>query len=181
MSTHSRLVFLPEFAYPPTSDSQLLIHMNEDQNYAGYYSYGAIGPLFDALRDEPPLHGPDEEEIGVGVTSKLPDIPEPVTMKIRDDEKLKFIELSDTLQLRGCSSKGNKPALTARLKDAIEKNLEVVCNLGEGEVENFAGEGFSVGEKWELEAANDDDVCIEEGISATRSTSSSSELIKRAP
>ena len=28
---------------------------------------------------------------------------------------------------------------------------------------------------------NDDDVCIEEGISATRSTSSSSELIQRAP
>ena len=51
-----------------------------------------------------------------------------------------------------------------RLKDAIEKNLEVVCDLGEGGVENFAGEGFSVGEKWELEAANDDDVCIEEGI-----------------
>ena len=49
--------------------------MNEDQNDAGYDSNGSIGPLFDAVRDEPPLHGPDEEEIGVGVTSKLPDIP----------------------------------------------------------------------------------------------------------
>ena len=27
---------------------------------------------------------------------------------------------------------------------------------------NFAGEGFSVGAKWELEAANDDDACIRE-------------------
>ena len=59
---------------------------------------------------------------------------------------------------------GNKPALILRLKDAIEKNLEVVCDLGEVGIENFAGEGFNVGAKWELEAANDDGVCIEEGI-----------------
>ena len=98
------------------------------------------------------------------MTSKLTDIPEPVTIKIRDVEKLKVIELKDVLKLRGCSAKGNKPALTARLKDAIDKNLEVVCDLGEGEVEKFSGEGFSVGAKWEIEAANDDDVCIEEGI-----------------
>ena len=60
--------------------------------------------------------------------------------------------------------KGNKPALTAHLKDAIENNLEVFCDIGEEEVEKFTGKGFSVGAKWELEAANDDDVCIEEGI-----------------
>ena len=99
---------------------------------AGYDSDGDILPFFDAVRNEPPLHGPDEEEIGVRVTSKLPDIPEPVTMKICDVEKLKVIELKDTLKLRGCSAKGNKPELTARLKYAIEKNLEVVCDLGEG-------------------------------------------------
>ena len=45
------------------------------------------------------------------MTSKLPDIPEPVTMKIRDIEKLKVIELKDALKLRGCSAKGNNPAL----------------------------------------------------------------------
>ena len=99
------------------------------------------------------------------MNSKLPDIPEPVTMKIRDVEKLKVIEIKDALKLRNCSAKGNNTEITARLKYAIEKNLEVVCDLGEGGVENFAGEGFSVGAKWELEAANDDDVCIEEGIS----------------
>ena len=98
------------------------------------------------------------------MTSKLPDTPEPVTLKICDIKKLKFVELKDALKKRGCSAKGNKPALTARLKDAIDKNMEVVCDLVEGEVENFAGEGFSVGAKWELEAANDDVVCIEEGI-----------------
>ena len=98
------------------------------------------------------------------MTSKLPDITEPVTLKICDVEKLKVVELKDALKKRGCSAKGNKPEITARLKDAIEKNLEVVCDLGEGGVENFAGEGFSVGAKWELEAANDDDVCIEAGI-----------------
>ena len=138
--------------------------MNDDQNDAGYDSDGAIGPFFDSVGDEPPLHGPDEEEIGVGVTSKLPDIPDPVILKIRDIEKLKVVGLKDALKKRGCSTKGNKPALTARLKDAIEKNLEVVCDLGEGEVEMFSGEGFSVGVKWELEAANDDNVCIEEVI-----------------
>ena len=122
--------------------------MIEDQNDAGYDSDGAIGPFFDAVRDEPPLHGPDEEEIGVGETSKLPDIPEPMTMKIRDVEKLKVIELKDALKKRGCGAKGNNPELTVRLKYAIEKNLEVVCDLGEGEVENVAGEGFSVGAKW---------------------------------
>ena len=94
------------------------------------------------------------------MTYKIPDIPEPVTFKIRDIEKLKVVELKDALKLRGCSAKGNKPALTARLKDSIEKNLEVVCDLGEVGVENFAGEGFSFGAKWELEATNDDDVCI---------------------
>ena len=57
------------------------------------------------------------------MTSKLPYIPEPVTMKIRDIEKLKVIELKDALKLSNLSAKGNKPALTARLKDAIEKNL----------------------------------------------------------
>ena len=31
-------------------------------------------------------------------------------------------------------------------------------------MENFAGEGFSVGAKWELETASEDDVCIDEGI-----------------
>ena len=35
--------------------------MNEDQNDAGYDSDGAIGPLFDAVCDEPPLHVPEEE------------------------------------------------------------------------------------------------------------------------
>ena len=120
--------------------------MNEDQNDAGCDRDGAIGPFFDAVRDKPPLHEPDEEEIGVGVTSKLPDIPEPVTTKTRDAEKLKVIELKDALKLRGCSAKGNNPALILRLKYAIEKNLGVVFDLVEGGVENFAGEGFSVGE-----------------------------------
>ena len=82
------------------------------------------------------------------MTSKLPDIPEPVTLKIRDIEKLKVIELKETLKKRRCSAKGNKPALRVRLKVAIEKNLEVVCDLGEAEVENSVGEGFSVGTKW---------------------------------
>ena len=103
--------------------------MNEDQNDAGYDSDGAIGPLFYAVRNKPPLHGPDEEEIGVGVTYKVPDIPEPVTLKIRDIEKLKVVELKDALKKRGCSEKGNKPELTSHLKYAIEKNLVVVSDL----------------------------------------------------
>ena len=82
------------------------------------------------------------------MTSELPDIPEPVTMKICGVENLKVIELKDALKLRGCSTKGNKLALFLRIKYSIEKNLEVFCDLGEGGVKNFAGEGFSVGAKW---------------------------------
>ena len=112
-----------ELGYPLTPDSRPLICMSEGQNDAGYDSDGVIGPLFDAVRDKPTLRGPDEEETGFGVTSKVPDIPDTVTLKIRDIEKLKFVELKDALKKKGCSSKGNKPALTALLKDAIEKNL----------------------------------------------------------
>ena len=57
------------------------------------------------------------------MTSKLPDIPEPVTIKICDVEKLKVIEIKYALKLRGFSAKGNKPALIVHLKYAIEKNL----------------------------------------------------------
>ena len=152
--TSSTRLLDSELGYPPNPDSRPLICMNEDQNDAGYDSDGAIGPFFDTVCDKPPLCGPEEQEIGFGVTSKVPDIPEPVTV----------VELNDALKKRGCSAKGNKPALIWRLKDAIEKNLEVVCELGEVELENVAGEGFSVGAKWELEATNDENVCIEEGI-----------------
>ena len=82
------------------------------------------------------------------MTSKLPDIPESLTMNIWDVENLKVIEIKYALKLRGCSAKVNKPALISRIKDAIEKNLEVVCDLGEGGVETFVGKGFSVGAKW---------------------------------
>ena len=57
------------------------------------------------------------------MTSKLPDIHDPVNLKISDIEKLKVVELKDALKKRGCSAKGNKPSLTACLKDAIENNL----------------------------------------------------------
>ena len=71
------------------------------------------------------------------MTSKVPDIPEPMTLKIRDIEKLKVVDLRDALKKRGLIAKGNKPTLTERLKYAIDKKLEVVCDLGEGEVKNL--------------------------------------------
>ena len=46
-----------------------------------------------------------------------------MTLKIRDIEKLKVVEPKDALKKMGCSAKGNTPALKARLKDAIDKNL----------------------------------------------------------
>ena len=57
--TSSTRLLDSELGYPPTPDSRPLIFINEDQNDAGYDSDGDIGPLFDDLRDEPPLHGPD--------------------------------------------------------------------------------------------------------------------------
>ena len=67
--TSSTRLLDSELGYPPTPDSRPLICMNEDQNDAGYDSDGDIGPFFDAVRDEPPLHGPDEEKIGVGASN----------------------------------------------------------------------------------------------------------------
>ena len=61
--TSSTRLLDSELGYPPTRDSRPLICMNEEQNDAGYDSDGDIGPLFDAVCNEPPLHGPDEEEI----------------------------------------------------------------------------------------------------------------------
>ena len=62
-STASTGLLGAELGYPPTPDSRPLICTNVDQNYAGYDSDRAIGPLFDAVHDEPPLHGTDKEEI----------------------------------------------------------------------------------------------------------------------
>ena len=58
--TSSTRLLDSELGYPPTPDSRPLICMNEDQNDAGYDSDGAIGPFFDAVHDEPPLHGTDK-------------------------------------------------------------------------------------------------------------------------
>ena len=84
--TLSKRLMDSELGYPPTPDSRPLICMDEDHNDLGYDSDRDIGPFFDAIRDEPPLHGLQEEEIGVGVTSKLPDIHDPVTLKIHEIE-----------------------------------------------------------------------------------------------
>ena len=65
LTTSTRLLDT-ELVYPSTPDSLPLICMNEDHNDAGYDSDGAIGPIFDVVRNGPPLHGPDKEEIGVG-------------------------------------------------------------------------------------------------------------------
>ena len=59
------------------------------------------------------------------MTSKVPDIPEPVTLKIRDVEKLKFIELRDALKKRGCSAKGKKPTLTTRPKMQLRRTWKL--------------------------------------------------------
>ena len=57
--TSSTRLLDSELGYPPTPDSRPLICMNEDQNDEGYDSDEAIGPLFDAVHNKPPLHGPD--------------------------------------------------------------------------------------------------------------------------
>ena len=50
--TSSTRLLDSELGYPPTPYSQPLIFMNEDYNDAGYDSGGAIGPFFDAVRNE---------------------------------------------------------------------------------------------------------------------------------
>ena len=53
--------------------------MMQDMTATGLWAYYSMM----LYATKPPLHGPEEEEIGIGVTSKVPDIPEPVTLKIR--------------------------------------------------------------------------------------------------
>lgn len=43
---------------------------------------------------------------------------------ILDPAKLKVVELRSELTARGLDSKGNKPALVKRLKEALESELE---------------------------------------------------------
>ena len=44
----------------PTLDYWPLICLDEGKNYQGYDIHGQIGPFFDALYDETPLHIGDE-------------------------------------------------------------------------------------------------------------------------
>lgn len=41
-----------------------------------------------------------------------------------DPAKLKVVELRSELSARGLDTKGNKPVLVKRLKDALEKELQ---------------------------------------------------------
>ena len=45
-----------------------------------------------------------------------------------------------------------------------DKKMPLVADLDETEVDNLAGEGFALGARWELEGADEDDICVEEGL-----------------
>lgn len=82
---------------------------------------------------------------------------------------MKVVELKAELKKRGVSIRGKKEELINRLKKAIEEKMPIV---GEGNDKNeldYAGEGFPLGARWELEEAIDDvnkqdDDMIIEGI-----------------
>ena len=147
---------------PPTPPMRSLISIDEGINETGYDSDGYKGPFYEGIKAEGTLIIDDEEEVGVaGIevasTAENRENPKnPEVLGIDMVDKMKVVELKAELKKRGVSIRGKKEELINRLKKAIEEKMPIV---GEGNDKNeldYAGEGFPLGAKWELEEANDD-------------------------
>mgnify|MGYP003326642903 FL=1 len=160
---------------PPTPPMRSLVSIDEAVNETGYDSDGCEGPFYEGVKVEGTLIVDDEEEVGVagievaamaenGENPKNPEV-----LEIDAVDKMKVLELKAELKKRGVSIRGKKEELINRLKKAIEEKMPIV---GEGNDKNeldYAGEGFPLGARWELEEAIDDvnkqdDDMIIEGI-----------------
>ena len=73
-----------------------------------------------------------------------------------DVDKMKVTDLNQKLKKQAYSIEGNKKELIIRQKEALEKNIPLVQDTPQQEVVNFAGEGFSLGAKWQLEEPSND-------------------------
>ena len=160
---------------PPTPPMRSLVSIDEAVNETGYDSDGCEGPFYEGVKAKGTLIVDDEEEVGVagievaamaenGENPKNPEV-----LEIDAVDKMKVVELKAELKKRGVSIRGKKEELINRLKKAIEEKMPIV---GEGNDKNeldYAGEGFPLGARWELEEAIDDvnkqdDDMIIEGI-----------------
>ena len=63
----ARLIITGEQGLPSTPPSRRLNCVDESHNEDGYDSDGYQGPFYEAVVEEPPLEGEDEEEVGANV------------------------------------------------------------------------------------------------------------------
>ena len=138
---------------PTTPEGRVIQAINEDQIDQGYDSdgqrppwEGCEGVIFD---------GPEEEEEPLPLEAE-PSLPEggiaesfaENTITIEEVLKMKVSELKSELKNRGLDTKGKKPELVSRLKEAIEKGIPIIKNLGLSKAENMAGAHFTPGAHW---------------------------------
>ena len=135
--------------------------MNETENKKGYDSYGDMGPFYASVYDEAPLLCENEAEVGTELLEPASDIPYPDTFLTHSDiEKLKVFDLKDELKKITCSIKGVKTELNLLLKEEVDNNMTLADNIDDAVMDDLEGGEFALGEKWKLEGADADDICI---------------------
>ena len=145
-----------EHGIPPTPPSRSFVSVSEDSNEDCYDSDGAHGPFFDAVRNEAAFNEYDEDEVGAARVVQPNPAPPPPILTHGAIDGLKVIELQLELRRRACPVRGKKAELVVRLKEAVDRNMPLMQNLDQETLDNLAGNGFSLGAKWEIEAPNND-------------------------
>ena len=106
-----------------------------------------------------------KEEVGTKILEPAPDITSPdMVLTHADIEKLKVVELKEELKKSTCNIKGVKLELNLRLKQAVDNNMPLSSDIADEVMDDLEGGEFALGEKWKLEGADADDICIKEGL-----------------
>lgn len=144
----------------PKTPERHIYNNNENNTYRnGYDSDGQHAPWLDNnSNDRTIVHDNEEElvstneaEVASGPSTPNPN-PTVLTLSAEDMQKLKVAELRNELRKRGLATFGNKAALRDRLKDAIERNVPSMHDIGgendAGQHRNQADPTYDVGSHW---------------------------------